>query len=602
VAKEPTKIEDYGFLSDTQTGALVSRDGCVDWLCFPRFDSPACFASLLGGKENGHWLFFSDDEVTAVRRRYRGETLILETELETKNGAVRLIDFMPPRGENPDIIRIIEGLRGKVSMQMELIIRFDYGHIVPWVRLRKRSDGLEAVAGPDALILRTPVETRGKDLTTVAEFAVAKGDRIPFVLTWFASHADPPRKINPEHALHDTEVFWGDWAKRFETKGKWRDAIVRSLITLKGLTYAPTGGLVAALTTSLPEQIGGVRNWDYRFCWLRDAALILLVLLGAGYREEAKSWREWLLRAIAGSPAQMQTIYGVSGERRLIEHEIPWLSGYENSRPVRVGNAASNQFQLDVYGEVLAAAWQGHRAGIKMTDPDWSLMVAIMKFLESHWQEPDEGIWEVRGGRQQFTHSKMMAWLAFDRAIKLVENCGCAAYEHFDRWQKIRDQIHAEVCERGYNTNKKAFTQVYGSDALDASLLTMPLTGFLPVSDARVRGTIEAIERELMHDGFVLRYRPQETGVDGLPGDEGVFLPCSFWLADCWHLLGRKKEARELFERLLDVRNDLGLLAEEYDPRAKRQLGNFPQAFSHVALVSCARILSDEDMLLARPD
>ena len=553
-------------------------------------------------KENGHWRFFPDEEVTAVRRRYRDETLILETELETKSGAVRLIDFMPPRGENPDLIRIIEGLRGKVSMQMELIIRFDYGHIVPWVRMRKRSDGLEAVAGPDALILRTPVETHGKDLTTVAEFTVAKGDRIPFVLTWFASHTDPPRKINPEHALHDTEVFWGDWAKRFETKGKWRDAIVRSLITLKGLTYAPTGGLVAALTTSLPEQIGGVRNWDYRFCWLRDAALILLVLLGAGYREEAKSWREWLLRAIAGSPAQMQTIYGVSGERRLIEHEIPWLSGYENSRPVRVGNAAANQFQLDVYGEVLAAVWQGDHAGIKMTEPDWSLMVAIMKFLESHWQEPDEGIWEVRGGRQQFTHSKMMAWLAFDRAIKLVENCGCAAYEHFDRWQKIRDQIHAEVCERGYNTKKKAFTQVYGSDALDASLLTMPLTGFLPVTDERVRGTIEAIERELMHDGFVLRYRPQETGVDGLPGDEGVFLPCSFWLADCWHLLGRKKEARELFERLLDVRNDLGLLAEEYDPRAKRQLGNFPQAFSHVALVSCARILSDEDQVLARDD
>ena len=602
MAKATTKIEDYAFLSDTQTGALVSRDGCVDWLCFPRFDSPACFASLLGEKENGHWRFFPSERVEATCRRYRGETLILETEIETQSGAVRLIDFMPPRGENPDLVRIIEGLRGEVQMQMELIIRFDYGHIVPWVRRRKRFDGLEAIAGPDALILRTPVETCGKDLTTVAEFKVAKGDRIPFVLTWFASHTDPPRKINPEHALSDTERFWGDWAKRFETKGNWREAIVRSLITLKGLTYAPTGGLVAALTTSLPEQIGGVRNWDYRFCWLRDAALILLVLMGAGYREEAMSWRQWLLRAIAGSPAQMQTIYGVSGERRLDEHEIPWLSGYENSRPVRIGNAASNQFQLDVYGEVLAAAWQGHTAGIKMTEPDWRLMVAIMKFLESHWQEPDEGIWEVRGGRQQFTHSKMMAWLAFDRAIKLVENCGCAAYEHFDRWQKIRDQIHAEVCDRGYNPKKKAFTQVYGSDALDASLLMMPLTGFLPVTDERLRGTIEAIERELMQDGFVLRYRPQERGVDGLPGDEGVFLPCSFWLADCWHLLGRKIEARELFERLLDVRNDLGLLSEEYDPRAKRQLGNFPQAFSHVALVTCARILSDEDMLLARGD
>jgi len=431
---------------------------------------------------------------------------------------------------------------------------------------------------------------------------VAKGDRIPFVLTWFASHKDAPRKIDPEHALHDTEVFWRDWAKQFQSEGKWRDAVVRSLITLKGLTYAPTGGLVAALTTSLPEKIGGVRNWDYRYCWLRDAALILLVLLRAGYHEEAKSWREWLLRAIAGSPAQMQTIYGVSGERRLIEYEIPWLSGYENSRPVRVGNAASNQFQLDVYGEVLAAVWQGDQAGIKMTEPDWSLMVAIMEFLESRWQDPDEGIWEVRGGRQQFTHSKVMAWLAFDRAIKLVENCGCAAYEDLDRWQKIRDQIHAEVCERGYNPKKKAFTQVYGSDALDASLLTVPLSGFLPITDERVRGTIEAIERELMHDGFVLRYRPEETGVDGLPGNEGVFLPCSFWLADCWHLLGRKKEARELFERLLDVRNDLGLLAEEYDPREKRQLGNFPQAFSHVALVSCARILGDEDTGLAPAD
>jgi len=373
--------------------------------------------------------------------------------------------------------------------------------------------------------------------------------------------------------------------------------VVRSLITLKGLTYAPTGGLVAALTTSLPEQIGGVRNWDYRFCWLRDAALILLVLIRAGYREEATAWRQWLLRAIAGSPAQMQTIYGVRGERRLDEYEIPWLSGYENSTPVRIGNAASNQFQLDVYGEVLAAMWQADHAGIKMTEPDWALMVELMKFLEAHWHEPDEGIWEVRGGRQHFTHSKMMAWLAFDRAIKLVEECGCAAAEHFGRWQKVRNQIHAEVCDRGYNTKKKAFTQVYGSDALDASLLTMPLAGFLPATDERVRGTIEAIERELMQDGLVLRYRPQEEGVDGLPGTEGVFLPCSFWLADCLHLLGRKKEARDLFERLLDLRNDLGLLSEEYDPRHNRQLGNFPQAFSHVALVSSARLLADQDVL-----
>jgi GH15 family glucan-1,4-alpha-glucosidase len=369
---------------------------------------------------------------------------------------------------------------------------------------------------------------------------------------------------------------------------------VRSLITLKGLTYAPTGGLVAALTTSLPEEIGGVRNWDYRFCWLRDAALILLALLRSGYREEAKSWRQWLLRAIAGSPAQMQAIYGVRGERRLEEFEVPWLSGYENSKPVRIGNAASNQFQLDVYGEILAAIWQADRAGLKLEDPDWALMVQLMKFLESNWQNPDEGMWEVRGGRKHFTHSKMMAWVAFDRAVKLVEECGCAADEHCERWQRIRDQVHAEVCERGYNAEKKAFTQSFGSDALDASLLLMPLTGFLPITDERVRSTIEAIEHELVQDGLVLRYRPQEEKVDGLPGGEGVFLPCSFWLADCLHLLGRKKEARELFERLLNLRNDLGLLSEEYDSREKRQLGNFPQAFSHVALVSAAAVLGNE--------
>jgi GH15 family glucan-1,4-alpha-glucosidase len=597
VAQPTTRIEDYAFLSDTQTGALISRDGCVDWLCFPRFDSGACFASLLGNKENGHWRFFPGDEVEATRRRYRGDTLILETEIETKSGAVRLIDFMPPRGENPDIVRIIEGVRGEVLMHMELIIRFDYGHIVPWVRRRKEYHGLEAVAGPDAVIMRTPVEMRGEHLTTVAEFTVSKGDRVPFVLTWFASHKDPPRQIDPEHALRDTEKFWNDWAGHFQSKSKWRDAALRSLLVLKGLTYAPTGGLVAAPTTSLPEEIGGVRNWDYRYCWLRDATLILLVIMHAGYTEEANAWREWLLRAVAGSPAQMQIMYGVSGERRLDEYEISWLSGYENSRPVRVGNAASNQFQLDVYGEVLAAMFQADRAGVKMSEPDWALMIALMKFLESHWQDPDEGIWEMRGGRKHFTHSKMMAWVAFDRAIKLVQECGCAAAERFERWQEIRTEIHEQVCACGYNPKKKAFTQYYGSDALDASLLTMPLSGFLPASDERVRNTVEAIERELMYEGLVLRYRPQECGVDGLPGKEGVFLPCSFWLAMCWHLLDRKKEARDLFERLLDLRNDLGLLSEEYEPREKRQLGNFPQAFSHVALVACARHLSDEIVL-----
>ena len=593
-----SRIEDYAFLSDTQTGALVGRDGSVDWLCFPRFDSGACFAALLGDRKNGRWLFIPTEEITATRRRYRDGTLILETEIETASGAIRLIDFMPPRGKNPDIVRIVEGLHGSVELKMELIIRFDYGRVIPWVR--KRNGDLEAIAGPDGLILRTPIETRGEDLTTVAEFTVKKGERVSFVLTWFPSHEEQPRAINPEHALRDTATYWKQWSEKCATHGEWHEAVVRSLITLKGLTYAPTGGIVAAATTSLPEEIGGVRNWDYRICWLRDATYTLYALMNAGYLDEARAWREWLLRAVAGSAAQMQIMYGVHGERRLIEYEIPWLAGYENSKPVRVGNAASEQFQLDVYGEILAAMYVAHRAGIETSEEDWRLQVALMKFLETKWREPDEGIWEVRGGRKQFTHSKMMAWLAFDRAVKLVEHCDCAAGEHLERWQQTRDEIHAEVCERGYNAKKRAFTQFYGSDELDASLLTMPLIGFLPIDDERVAGTIAAIERELMRDGFVLRYRT-ERKVDGLPGSEGVFLPCSFWLADCLHLMGRTSEARELFERLLKLRNDLGLLSEEYDPVAKRQLGNFPQAFTHVALVNTARILqSDGDSLRTR--
>ena len=532
------------------------------------------------------------EDIKRLSRRYRGDTLIVETEIETESGAVRLIDFMPPRGKNPDFVRIIEGLRGEVRMKMELIIRFEYGSIIPWVR--KAHDGLEAIAGPDGLILRTPVETQGKDLTTVAEFTVKKGERVPFVLTWFASHEEPARAINPEHALRDTEKFWNDWSGRCRYSGPWRDAVVRSLVTLKGLTYAPTGGLVAALTTSLPEEIGGVRNWDYRYCWLRDATFTLLTLMGVGYREEANSWREWLLRAIAGSAEQMQIMYGVHGERRLDEREIPWLSGYENSKPVRIGNAASNQFQLDVFGEVLFAMHESHAAGLETSEADWQLQLELMRFLESNWEKPDEGIWEVRGGRKQFTHSKMMAWLAFDRAIKLVETCNCSADKHVERWRKIRDQIHREVCERGYNRDKKAFTQFYGSDALDASLLMMPRVGFLPPGDARVRGTIEAIERELLRDGLVLRYKNEEEYVDGLPGREGTFLPCSFWLANALHLIGRTEEAKELFERLLALRNDLGLLSEEYDPIGKRQLGNFPQAFTHLALVNSARVLSGD--------
>ncbi len=590
--EERTKIEDYAFLSDTQTGALVSRDGCVDWLCLPRFDSGACFASLLGTSENGHWRFWPNDKIDKLSRRYRDDTLILETEIETASGTVRLIDFMPPRGENPDLIRIVEGIRGEVPMQMELIVRFDYGHIVPWVR--NRHGGLEGIAGPDGLILRTPVKTQGKDLTTVAEFKVKKGDRVPFVLTWFASHGSPPKPVNADHALRDTEKFWSQWAGQCHRKTAWDEAVVRSLVTLKGLTYAPTGGLVAAATTSLPEQIGGVRNWDYRYCWLRDATFTLIAFMNAGYNEEAKLWREWLLRTIAGSPSQMQIMYGVRGERRLEEFEVPWLSGYENSKPVRIGNAASRQFQLDVFGEVLAAMYLAQVAGIATDEAEWALQEGLMKFLESSWQEPDEGIWEVRGGRKHFTHSKMMAWVAFNCAIRLAEACKCAVGENLDRWRKVRDRIHREVCDRGYNSQKKAFTQYYGSDSLDASLLMMPLTGFLPAKDERIINTIEAIERDLIQDGLVLRYRPDKENVDGLPGHEGVFLPCSFWLADCLHLIGRKKEARELFERLLALRNDLGLLSEEYEPVARRQLGNFPQAFSHVALVNSALILSDE--------
>ncbi|MFL6584509.1 MAG: glycoside hydrolase family 15 protein [Chthoniobacterales bacterium] len=587
------KIEDYAFLSDTQTCALVSREGSVDWLCFPRFDSGACFAALLGDEKNGRWIFMPEEKVASTRRHYRGDTLILETELETSTGAIRLIDFMPPRGKAPDIIRIIEGVRGTVSVRMELTIRFDYGHIVPWVR---KIDGtLQAIAGPDALVLRSPIETHGKDLRTVAAFTVKKGDRVPFVLTWFPSHENAPPAVNPEHALAETEAYWKEWASGCHSHGQWQDAVVRSLITLKGLTYAPTGGIVAAATTSLPEEIGGVRNWDYRYCWVRDATFTLLALMNAGYFEEASAWREWLLRAVAGTPSQMQIMYGVRGERRLNEYELPWLPGYEDSKPVRVGNAASAQFQLDVYGELLGSMYWTDRAGIKVNTNDWHLMIELVRFLESKWKEPDQGIWEIRGEPQHFTHSKVMAWLAFDRAIKMVEHCSCEAEQHIERWRAIRDTIHAEVCDRGWNQKKKAFTQVYGGDELDASLLMIPTTGFLPPEDPRARSTVEAIERELMWDGFVLRYRAEVNKVDALPGGEGVFLLCTFWLADCLHLIGRKDEACELFERLLGLRNDLGLLSEEYDPRAHRMLGNFPQAFSHVAIVNTARMLSREE-------
>ncbi len=586
------RIEDYAFLSDTQSGALVSRDGCIDWLCLPRFDSAACFAALLGTGENGSWSFTPQGRVRKRARRYRGDTMILETEVTTGEGTLRFIDFMPPRGTNPDVVRIVEGLAGKVKVRMELVIRFDYGSTVPWVR--RRYGGLEAVAGPNALILHTPIPTHGEDLKTVAEFSVAKGERVPFVLTWYASHELPPKEVNAEDALRDTESYWHEWSQRYERSGPWHDAVMRSLITLKGLTYAPTGGIVAAPTTSLPEQIGGSRNWDYRYSWLRDATFTLLALLSVGYQEEAKAWRQWLLRAIAGSASQTQIMYGVHGERRLSEFELPWLNGYENSRPVRIGNAAADQFQLDVFGEVVDAMYHAHRAGIEMANPEWRMLVGLLQFLETKWDKPDSGIWEVRGGPRHFTHSKVMAWVAFDRAVKLVESCSCAANDHLERWKKLRDKIHREVCRRGYNKKKNAFTQYYGSDAMDASILILPLVGFLPANDERVVNTIAAVERELFKDGFVLRYRPEEKKIDGLPGNEGVFLPCSFWLADCYHLIGRKKDARILFERLLDLRNDVGLLSEEYDPGKKRLLGNFPQAFTHVGLVNTAEMLSEK--------
>ena len=580
-------LEDYGLIGDLQSAALVGRSGSIDWLCFPRFDSGSCFAALLGRPEHGRWLIEPAGGVRATRHRYRGDTLILETELECEDGAIRLIDFMPPRGTDPDVVRIVEGVRGRVACRMELIIRYDYGSIVPWVQ-RVDAQTRTAIAGPDGLCLRTPVDVRGENLTTVADFTVGEGERVPFVLTWFASHLDPPKEVDPEQALADTESFWTDWAGRCTYEGEWRDAVVRSLVVLKALSYLPTGGLVAAPTTSLPEQVGGVRNWDYRFCWLRDATLVLDSLLGAGYRDEAAAWREWLLRAIAGDPADLQIMYGVAGERRLPEFEVEWLPGYEGSRPVRIGNAASSQFQLDIYGEVLNAAYESIKGGLPASAPAWALMRNLMRFLEVEWESPDEGIWEVRGPKQHFTHSKVMAWVAADRAVRMVEELGRRGPA--DRWRRLRDEIHAEVCAKGYDGDRGAFVQSYGSKLLDAALLLIPSVGFLPADDERVRGTVQAIERELVEEGFVRRYEESEdaAAVDGLPPGEGAFLPCTFWLADVLSLMGRTDDAREIFERLLSVRNDLGLLAEEYDPALGRLVGNFPQAFSHVGLVNSA--------------
>jgi GH15 family glucan-1,4-alpha-glucosidase len=586
------RLEDYGLIGDLQSAALVGRSGSIDWLCFPRFDSGACFAALLGNEEAGRWLIEPAGEVRATRRRYRGDTLVLETEVDTEEGTIRLVDFMPPRGHDPDVVRIVEGVHGRVNCRMELVIRFDYGSIVPWVR--RIDDGARiAVAGPDALCLRTPVEVRGENLTTVAEFAVGEGDRIPFVLTWFASHLPPPEEIDPEQALRDTEGFWTEWSGRCTYDGEWRDPVVRSLIVLKALTYAPTGGIVAAPTTSLPERIGGVRNWDYRYCWLRDATFTLDALLVAGYLDEAGAWRDWLLRTVAGDPADLQIMYGSAGERRLPEFELPWLTGYEGSRPVRVGNAAADQFQLDVYGEVMDAMYEAVRGGLPESPEAWALLRKLMEFLEFEWDGPDEGIWEVRGPRRHFTHSKVMAWVAADRAVRLCEEFGREGPA--DRWRALRERIHAEVCSQGYDARRGAFVQSYGSKLLDAALLMIPLVGFLPAEDERVRGTVDAIQRELVEDGFVRRYEESEDSaeVDGLPPGEGAFLPCTFWLVDNLALLGRLDEARDLYERLLAVRSPLGLLSEEYDPRLGRLVGNFPQAFSHIGLVNSALNLSE---------
>ena len=583
----PLAIEDYALIGDCHTAALVGRDGSIDWLCLPRFDSGACFAALLGGPEHGRWVLAPAAAVRGVRRKYRDGTLILETDFETNEGAVRIIDCMPLSNDRWDVLRIVEGLSGRVAMRMELIIRFDFGSIVPWVR--RSGDTLLATAGPDTLELHTEVEVHGENMNTVAEFHVSKGERRQFSLNYRRSHEATQQAIDPEQTLTATEKNWRTWTDRCTFQGRWRDAVVRSLITLKALTYGRTGGIVAAPTTSLPEQQGGVRNWDYRYCWLRDATFTLNALLLAGYHEEAVAWREWLLRAVAGSPEDLQILYSVTGERRLDEYEIGWLPGYGGAVPVRVGNAAAQQFQLDVYGEVMDTLHLARAAGLEPEAAAWNIQVALLEFLESNWQQPDEGIWEIRGPRRHFTHSKVMAWVAFDRAVKDAERYGLEG--PVERWRQVRDAIHAQVCKSGFDAQRNAFVQAYGSPHLDASLLLIAQVGFLPPEDPRVRGTVDAIERDLVVDGLVLRYLTA-TDVDALPPGEGTFLPCSFWLADSLVLTGRRKEGEALFERLLALSNDLGLFSEEYDTGERCMLGNFPQALTHMALINTARLLS----------
>ncbi|PNG22898.1 glycoside hydrolase family 15 protein [Streptomyces cahuitamycinicus] len=587
-------IEDYALIGDEQTAALVGMDGSVDWLCLPRFDSAACFARLLGDEDNGYWRIAPVGADRCTRRAYRRDTLVLDTEWETGQGAVRVTDLMPQRDRAPDLVRVVEGLDGEVTLHSVLKLRFDYGSVIPWVR---RSDGHRvAVAGPDSTWLRSEPEVTswGEDFGTHAEFTVKKGEKVAFVLTWHPSHEPRPPLVDPYDALRHSVEDWRAWASRCRYDGPYRDAVVRSLITLKALTYAPTGGIVAAPTTSLPEEPGGVRNWDYRYCWLRDSTLTLNALLAAGYQEEAEAWRNWLLRAVAGDPADLQIMYGLAGERRLPEFELPWLCGFLGSAPVRIGNDAVNQLQLDVYGEVMDSLSLARESGLSAQPDVWAVQTALMDFLRTSWRQPDEGLWEVRGGRRQFVHSKVMVWVAADRAVRTLERHPELDGD-LDGWRALRDEVHQEVCEKGYDPERNTFTQSYGSRELDAALLLIPRVGFLPPDDPRVIGTIDAVREELTHGGFLHRYSTADMDVDGLPGGEGVFLVCSFWLADALYMTGRAKEAREMFERLAGLANDVGLLSEEYDPVTGRHLGNFPQAFSHIGLVNTALALFGAD-------